>query len=179
MRSNHHEREPIPTTPPVPAVALAWAAARIALAGIFLWAFFDKTFGLGYSTKSGSAWLAGGSPTAGFLGHTSGPFSPFFHAIAGNVVTDALFMLALLGIGLALLLGIGMRVAAATGALLMLMMYAAATFGVPGTTNPIVDDHIVYACVLVGLALANAGDVLGMGARWSRVPFVSRHAWLR
>ena len=36
---------------------------RLALGVEFLWAFFDKLFGLGYSTPSARAWLEGGSPT--------------------------------------------------------------------------------------------------------------------
>lgn len=31
-----------------------------------LWAFLDKTFGLGYSTRVAKAWVNGGSPTKGF-----------------------------------------------------------------------------------------------------------------
>ena len=34
---------------------------------IFLWAFLDKSFGLGYATPSDNAWIHGGSPTTGFL----------------------------------------------------------------------------------------------------------------
>jgi thiosulfate dehydrogenase [quinone] large subunit len=33
----------------------------------FLWAFLDKTFGLGFATESGKGWLDGGSHTEGFL----------------------------------------------------------------------------------------------------------------
>ncbi|MFC3824299.1 hypothetical protein ACFOSO_37505, partial [Planomonospora venezuelensis] len=32
--------------------AYAWAAARIALGWVFLWAFADKTFGLGFATPA-------------------------------------------------------------------------------------------------------------------------------
>jgi thiosulfate dehydrogenase [quinone] large subunit len=158
---------------------VAWAAARLALAAIFLWAFLDKAFGLGYATPPTGAWMRGGSPTNGFLSHAGGWFAAPFHAIAGNPVTDALFMAALAGVGLALLLGIGLRVAAASGSLLLLAMYAAATPGVPATTNPAVDDHIVDACLLIGLALVGAGRVMGLGLWWSRLPFVQRHPFLK
>ncbi len=40
---------------------------RLALGFEFLWAFLDKTFGLGYSTPSTQASINGGSPTKGFL----------------------------------------------------------------------------------------------------------------
>ena len=160
-------------------VQYVWAAARLALAGVFLWAFFDKLLGLGYSTPAARAWIAGGSPTRGFLGNTKGWFAGPFQAIAGHPVTDALFMAALLGIGLALLLGIGMRVAAASGALLMGMMWLAAVPGVAGTSNPVVDDHVVYALVLVGLAMMRAGDVLGFGRAWSDLEVVRKYPVLR
>lgn len=155
-----------------------WAASRIVLGFIFLWAFIDKTFGLGYSTPSARAWLNGGSPTNGFLSNAKGWFAEPFKAIAGNVVTDWLFMAALLGIGLALLLGIGMRVAAVSGALLMTLMYLVAIPGVAGTTNPVVDDHVVYALVLVALAMTKAGQTLGFGRYWSRLSLVKRYPFL-
>jgi len=152
-----------------------WAVSRIVLGFIFLWAFLDKTFGLGYSTPAARAWVNGGSPTNGFLANTKGWFAGAFQAIAGHPVTDTLFMVGLLGIGLALLLGIGMRVAAASGATMMVLMYLASLPGVPGTTNPVVDDHVVYALVLVGLAMAKAGETLGFGKAWSRLALVKRY----
>lgn len=157
------------------AVRYVFSAARLALSGIFLWAFADKTFGLGYSTKAANAWINGGSPTRGFLSGTKGWFSGTFHAIAGNVVVDWLFMAALLGIGLALLLGIGMRVAAASGATLMGLMYLAAVPGVTGISNPVIDDHVVYGLVLVGLALMHAGDTIGFGRYWRNLSIVKRY----
>ena len=160
-------------------VKYVWAAARLALGSIFLWAFLDKLLGLGYSTPAARAWINGGSPTRGFLANTKGWFAGGFQAIAGHPVTDALFMTALLGIGLALLLGIGMRVAAAGGAVLMVMMYLAATPGVAGTTNPLVDDHVVYALVLIGLAMSDAGNSMGLGDAWSRLEVVRKYPILR
>src|SRR6266511_711287 len=43
------------------------AVFRVAVGFVFLWAFLDKTFGLGYATPSAKAWINGGSPTKGFL----------------------------------------------------------------------------------------------------------------
>ena len=82
------------------------AALRIGVGFIFLWAFVDKLFGLGYSTASAKSVLNGGSPTKGFLSHVAaGPFQSFFHSIAGNPLVDILFMVSLLGIGVALITG--------------------------------------------------------------------------
>lgn len=163
---------------PKPGAAMyAWAVTRISLGAIFLWAFLDKTFGLGYATAAEKAWIAGGSPTLGFLKFgTSGPFASTFQAMAGSVFVDWLFMLGLLGIGLALILGIGMRVAAVSGVLMMLLMWSAA---LPKTNHPFLDDHIVYAAVLVGLALTNAGNTWGFGKAWSRMDLVRRYPALR
>ena len=83
-------------------------AVRIADSGLLhlLWAFVDKTFGLGYSTAPAKAWINGGSPTSGSLGHVkTGPFRPFFLGLAGSDVVDVLFMLGMLAVGVALILG--------------------------------------------------------------------------
>ncbi|MFF1612385.1 hypothetical protein ACFVYA_31815 [Amycolatopsis sp. NPDC058278] len=61
-------------------------------------------------TSSAQAWVGGGSPTKGFLGHVQvGPLQSTLRDWAATGWADGLFMLALLGIGLALLLGVGMR----------------------------------------------------------------------
>src|SRR4051794_41579561 len=92
------------------------AGLRLALGWIFLWAFLDKLFGLGHETPSAGAWINGGSPTKGFLGKAvSGPFESFYHGFAGAAWADWLFMLALAGIGIALILGVGMRIAPTAG----------------------------------------------------------------
>jgi thiosulfate dehydrogenase [quinone] large subunit len=153
-----------------------FAALRIVFGWIFLWAFLDKLFGFGYATPSERAWINGGSPTRGFLSNSAtGPFEGFYKDIAGATWADWLFMIGLAGLGIALLLGIGMRVAAASGALLYLMMW---TVALPPETNPIVDDHIVGALVLIVLALVHAGDTFGLGRWWKRQPIVQQNRWL-
>jgi thiosulfate dehydrogenase [quinone] large subunit len=152
------------------------AGIRLALGWVFLWAFLDKLFGLGHSTVSGNAWLSGGSPTAGFLGKAAtGPFSGFYHSIAGSAVADVLFMAGLFGIGAALLLGIGVRIAAAAGALLTVLMWTAV---LPPANNPFMDDHLIYAAVLIVLALLGAGNTWGFGRMWGATPLVRRNTWL-
>ncbi|MGW2249976.1 hypothetical protein ACWCXH_07230 [Kitasatospora sp. NPDC001660] len=164
------------------------AAARIGLGFVFLWAFLDKTFGLGYATRSAKSWLDGGSPTKGFLGHVSaGPLQSAYHHMAGQVWADWLFMLGLLGIGLALISGTGLRIAAAGGTLLLALMWAAewpparhlATGAASGSTNPVADYHLVYDLLLIALAATGAGDTWGLGHRWAALPVVRDHAWLR
>ncbi len=147
------------------------AALRISLGWIFLWAFLDKLFGLGRATAPENAWLAGGSPTAGFLSFAArGPLVGLFQGMAGNPVVDVLFMVGLLGLGLALLLGIGLKVAGVAGPLLMLLMWLAQ---LPPATNPFMDNHIIYALVLAVLPLLKAGHTLGLGKWWTE----KTHKW--
>lgn len=155
-------------------VALRYVGAviRIALGWVFLWAFLDKAFGLGHETLSEDAWVNGGQPTAGFLGNaTSGPFADFYQGLAGQAWVDWIFMVGLLGIGLALILGIGMRIAAVAGAIMLVLMWTAV---LPPANNPFMDDHLIYALVLVALALGNSGRTLGLGAWWQNTRLVQR-----
>lgn len=168
----------------------ALAALRIGFGLTFLWAFFDKLLALGYATGANAetgtvdrfgpdAWVNEGSPTFGFLSFGVSEdnwFHEFFTGIAGDAWADWLFMIGLAGIGLALLLGVGMRVAAATGALLYLMMYAASF---PLENNPVLDDHLLGAVTLVVLAVTLAGDTWGLGGRWARTQTVRRFPVLR
>ncbi len=173
------ERSRVETT----VASYAWAAARLSIGFVFLWAFLDKLLALGYATGTDrdtgaidrfgdAAWINGGSPTAGFLSGVKGPFQWLFEPMAGQAWADWLFMLGLLGIGVALMLGIGIRIAAVSGALLLVFMWLAS---LPLDNNPFMDDHLVYAVVLIGLAAAHAGDVLGFGHRWARTDLVERH----
>jgi thiosulfate dehydrogenase [quinone] large subunit len=153
------------------------AGLRLSLGWIFLWAFLDKLFGLGRGTPAENAWIDGGSPTKGFLGNAvSGPFEGFYHSFAGAAWADWLFMIGLAGIGIALIAGIGMRIAAVSGALMLVLMWTAV---LPPENNPFMDDHLVYAGILGVLALTAAGNTLGLGSYWSRLPIVQRLPWLK
>lgn len=167
---------------------------RLLLGWVFMWAFIDKLFGLGFATcrlEDGtvntlcdSAFLKGGSPTWGYLANATqgsetgrlfdwmapaGPAAP-------NLV-DWLFMAALLLIGIGLLLGIAMWLSSISGALLLTFMYLSG-FVWP-ENNPFIDDHIVYALVLLLLAAMGAGRYLGFGRWWQGLDMVQRHAILR
>jgi thiosulfate dehydrogenase [quinone] large subunit len=160
----------------------ALAVLRIATGFIFLWAFFDKTFGLGFSTPVERAWINGGTPSQGFLGSEAvrGPLQPFFSGIA-SPATDVLFMLGMLGIGLAVTFGIGLRVSAVAGTILMVLMYLAEWPFAAGTgsTNPAVDYHIIYALALIAVAATAAGETWGLGTIWKNLPIVRTQPWLR
>ncbi|MFE2511234.1 DoxX family membrane protein [Streptomyces naganishii] len=168
--------------------AHALAGLRILLGFVFLWAFLDKTFGFGYATPSGKGWIDGGSPTKGFLSSVAaGPMKGTFHSWAGDTWADWLFMLGLLGIGVALIAGIGLRLAAVAGTAMMALMWMAEwppakhlADGTPSmSTNPFADYHVLYAVALIALAAAGAGATWGLGRIWARLPLVSRNHWLR
>ena len=168
----------------------ALAVLRIGFGLTFLWAFFDKLLALGYATGKNAetgvvdrfgpdAWINEGNPTLGFLKFgvsEDNPFHGFFNSIAGDAWANWLFMLGLLGIGAALILGIGMRFAAGAGAALYLMMYAAS---LPLDNNPLVDDHLLGAISVVVLGLTLAGDTWGLGSLWARMPIVRKFPILR
>lgn len=166
--------------------AIAIALLRLSVGFVFLWAFLDKFFGLGYSTASERAWIHGGSPTKGFLSHVDvGPFQSAFNSIAGTWWADTLFMLGLLGVGLAVMLGVFLNVSAIAGSLMMVLMWAAewplaqfTSSGDPsGSTNPFMDYHLIYALVLIVLAIIGAGRYFGIAPWWARV--TGGKAWLR
>jgi thiosulfate dehydrogenase [quinone] large subunit len=95
--------------------------------------------------------------------------------MAGNAFWDWLFMLALAGIGVALILGIGMRIATISGVLLLVLMWSAA---LPPANNVFMDDHLIYAITLIGLLLVGAGKTLGLGNAWIKTTLVRRFRWL-
>ncbi|HZK05330.1 MAG TPA: DoxX family protein [Actinomycetaceae bacterium] len=152
----------------------ALAALRIVLGFTFFWAFIDKVFGLGFSTPPERSWINGGSPTAGFLGgstapEVNNPFKPMFEFfLSWGVLADIVFMVGLLAIGVALLLGAGLKIAAITGGILVFLMYLAAFPFTRGGTNPIFDSHILQLVGLVILPLTLAGDTWGVGKIWGR-----------
>jgi thiosulfate dehydrogenase [quinone] large subunit len=152
-----------------------WAITRLCLGWTFLWPFLDKTFGLGHETTSAHAWINGGSPSFGFLSGATGPFAGFYQSIAGAGWVNWLFMIGLLGIAVALLLGIGMRIAAGGGAVLLVLMWSAS---LPPQDDIFMDNHIIYALVLIGLALVAAGNTFGLGRWWTQTSLVRRFPWL-
>ena len=165
-----------------------WAGVvRILLGFTFLWAFLDKTFAWGYSTTK--AWMFGtgdGSPTTGFLKfgvNPNGPFHDFYTGLAPsspNGVMNWLFMLALLGAGVGLVLGVGMRISCIGASILLLSMYLAVApwskyvdegGSTVASNNPLLDEHIIYAATLMLLMFVMAGRYWGLGRWWeSRTP---------
>ncbi len=155
----------------------ALGGLRLAMGWLFFWAFIDKVWGFGYATLSTKSWLAGVSPTKGFLaGAAHGPFASFFHALAGNQLVDWLFMLGLCFIGLALILGIGVKIATVSGSIMVFLMWLAL---LPPANNPFLDEHVIYFFTLLALHYVNSGDCLGLGRWWKNTGLVRRFSWLQ
>lgn len=149
---------------------------RVGMGFIFLWAFFDKLLGLGYATPPERSWLAGGSPTFGYLKNaTHGPLAEFFQSLAGNPLVDILFMLGLLGVGVAFILGIAMRLAALSGATMLILMYLSAF---PPANNPIIDDHIIYAVLMLFLGNGEPSKN-SISKWWNKTLFAQTFPFLR
>ncbi len=152
------------------------AATRIAFGWIFLWAFLDKWLGLGFATARDNAWIRGGSPTSGFLqfANPDGPLAGFFAAL-DTAFVEWLFMLGLLGVGLTFATGIALRLGAAAGATMLVLMWLAL---LPVENNPFLDNHLVYALAMILLAALDAGRYAGLGRQWQRLTPVRERTWL-
>lgn len=156
----------------------AWTALRLLLGWSFLWAFLDKMFGLGFGTCRGespegarlasidyvcsASMIKGGSPTFGFLtyatpaSHLGGLFDWMPSSGPDTIgVADVLFMAALLLGGVALMLGVGTRIAAIGGAVLMLFMFLASE--VWPENNPVNSSHIIEMVAFLGIASVGPG----------------------
>jgi thiosulfate dehydrogenase [quinone] large subunit len=169
----------------------AWTLLRLLLGWSFLWAFLDKLFGLGFATcrlEDGAidfgcdaAMISGGSPTYGFLNfatqgsHTGGLFEWMAPSAPDAInFADIGFMFALLFGGVALMLGIGVRIAAIGGAILMAFMFLAAD--VWPDNNPVNSSHVIEMAAFLGIAYVGAGrfslqswwDDKLPGLRWIR-----------
>lgn len=149
-----------------------FAVTRVGIGFIFLWAFLDKLFGLGKSTKKENAWVNGGSPTKGYLSSLKGTFADAFKDIAGKAWADWLFMIGLAGLGVALIFGIGMYIAAIAGTILLFLMWLTA---LPIASNPFLDDHLIYAFIIIAIAASGAGLRYSLAPWWRR--FMPRVLW--
>ncbi|WP_152659393.1 hypothetical protein [Demequina salsinemoris] len=169
------------------------SVTRIVLGFYFLWAFIDKLFGLGYSVCRttaddgtfsidafcDSAWINGGHVTEGYLvygGNVNSPFHEFFVNLGAERWTDWPFMIGLLGVGLALMLGIGTKVGAISGTLMVTFMYMTQ---MPTTTNLFLDDHVIMAVAMLAAAWLEADrQAIGIGNWWRKLEIVQKNPWL-
>jgi thiosulfate dehydrogenase [quinone] large subunit len=165
--------------------AYSAALLRISLGLVYLWSFVEQAFGVTYTNSRTSAsghttygwhfgydssagWVSSGfkhSPTAGFVGTLHGPLA-FIPKDLPTGVDDFGWLFAIGGIGIALTLGICMRIAGVGGFLLNILVWFS-TF--PPAGNPIIDGtHTVYALVFLLLMFLAAGNRLGLGRWWNK-----------
>lgn len=150
-----------------PVARAALAGGRLIVGWVFLWAFIDKFFGLGFSTPAERAWIRGGTPAQGYIAGIEEPLAGFFQPLFQNAFGDWLFMIGLAGIGLALMLGVGLKIAAVTGTLLLGFMWLSQFPPLVGGTNPITTSHWVEAALVILSAVTLAGDTWGLGRWWA------------
>ncbi|MGX6448798.1 hypothetical protein ACVU7I_12130 [Patulibacter sp. S7RM1-6] len=168
---------PAPASAPAlsPLARYAAAITRIGLGFYFLWAFLDKTFGLGAATPSGQGWLDGGNPTQGYLASATGPFASIYHSMAGTTIVNILFMLGLLAVGVSLMAGIASRLGTIAGIAMVLLMWTSHLWP---EANPFLDEHLIYAGTFLILYAIGADRTLGLGQKWRTSALVKRIPFL-
>lgn len=119
----------------------------------------------------------------GFLNHTKtfhGLFSLFTTPTMAPITTFMVEYGHLL-IGLSLLTGLMVRVSASFGVFLMIIYWMAHMDWpfISNTNNLILDEHIVYAGILVFLVVKHAGHVWGLDAWVEKLKFVQDHPGLK
>lgn len=142
---------------------------RIALGWLFLYSGFTKIVNPDWSA-------------AGYL-QGAKTFAGFYHWLAQpGIISTVDFMneWGQLLLGIALLLGIGVRLSATLGAVLMLLYYfPVLDWPHIGKTAYLVDDHIIYALALLVLAAFRAGRVWGLENWCANLPLCRKYPTLR
>lgn len=154
---------------------------RIVMGFIWLWAFLDKLIGLGFATAPSKSWLAGNSPTTGFLKfgtNPESPFAPFFAELAKYAtLLDPIYMAMLLFVGVSLLTGVMVRFGALAGIVFSLSIYLSV---IPLANNPLIDEHILYAIIFLMLIFTNAGAYgWTLGRKYQKVDVVQKFPILK
>jgi thiosulfate dehydrogenase (quinone) large subunit len=161
---------------------------RIGLGLLYLWAFISQGFGVMYTntdSAEGTApgaveygwhfdvdtdqgWITSGfehSPTAPYVDSTHGPTAWIVQELPTGV-DDFGWIFAIGGLGIALTLGIFMKIAGWGGFLLNLLIWFAAF---PPSNNPVIDgEHMAFAFAILLLMFLHAGNHWGLGKWWCR-----------
>lgn len=82
-------------------------------------------------------------------------------------------------LGISLVLGIGMRLSTTLGAILMTLYYFALPFPHPNPQSFIVDEHVIYALIMIYLGAVRAGRIYGIETWCSKLPLCSKYPKLR
>jgi thiosulfate dehydrogenase [quinone] large subunit len=132
--------------------------SRVSLGWIFFYAGLTKLID--------PKWSAGGFLSA------AGTFPAFFRWLAGPDILPVVNFLnewGLILLGVSLILGIFVRFSSFFGAILMVLYYFAhLKFPHPDPNSFIVDDHIIYAFLLLYFLAVRAGKVWGLDGFFRR-----------
>ncbi|MEK7615495.1 MAG: DoxX family membrane protein [Patescibacteria group bacterium] len=126
----------------------------------------------GWSKIATEAWTA-----APYLSTATGPFASWFQSLAGNGTIDMLNMYGLFLIGLALLLGLLVRPAAAFGILLMVLYYFAQF--TQNTAHGFIDQHLIIIGIFLLFLSGGFGHIWGIDGLVSRQPYLQGRNWLK
>jgi len=130
---------------------LILSITRVAMGWLFLYAGLTKVFN--------PEWSA-----AGYLGNAK-TFPEFFNWFLRPEIlpfTNLVNEWGLTLLGVSLILGVFVKYSGYLGALLMLLYYfSALDFPKIGANSYLVDEHIIYALILLYLVLVKAGDYWG------------------
>ena len=145
------------------------AALRIALGWLMLYAGLVKVFNPNWSA-------------AGYLQNAK-TFTDFYQWLTQPNILPVINFInewGLFLLGISLMLGIGVRLSSVLGAALMLLYYfPILDFPYPNPHSFIVDEHIIYALVLLLFAAMRAGRVWGLETWCSRLPVCAAFPRLR
>lgn len=140
------------------------ALLRISIGWYFFWAGFTKALDPGWSAAT-------------FLGKAD-MLRGFYELFASPAILPLVNILnswGLLLIGVALMLGISVRLASTCGALLMVLYY----FPHANTHSYIVDEHIIYFFALAVLTHLDAGRIYGMKEWCTELDIVKKSVFLQ
>ncbi|ARS89831.1 DoxX family protein [Natrarchaeobaculum aegyptiacum] len=157
-------------------VGYSLLSLRLVMAYVFLSAGISKLFD--------PEWTA-----EGYLVHAlpeGNPFAPFFAVMADGWLwlVDPLNVWGQVLIGIALLVGGFVRLAAFGGALMMLLYWltqfeGGLAAGLPVENGYIVTYHLVYALIIFGIAAFGAGRIFGIDAKLEQTDVVRQNPALR
>lgn len=142
---------------------------RLSMGWLFFYAGVTKILNPNWSA---AGYLKGAKTFTGFYQWLASPdilsFTNFFNEWGLTLI------------GLALILGISVRLVSILGAAMMVLYYfPILIFPKVGNNAYIVDDHIIYALVLLFLGVVRAGRYFGLEIWCANLPICNRYPRLR
>ncbi len=142
---------------------------RLSMGWLFFYAGITKILNPNWSA---AGYLKGAKTFTGFYQWLASPeilpFTNFFNEWGLTLI------------GAALILGVFVRLSSVLGAAIMVLYYfPILVFPKVGTNSYLVDDHIIYALVLLLLAAIRAGQYFGLEKWCAGLPLCSRYPALR